>query len=202
MGADIHAYIDYDETSGTEVHTSNLAQVHIDRDYWLFTLMAGVRGTTVQGQMPVSQPKGLPSNLSWRVRRDAYLMVLDDEPSLGVVGCCSREEAEKWGNYVDQSKRYVHHPDWHSHTWLTFEEVGEVIRRYSTLKEKRQVWLQEHEAVPEGYTLLEEEWCGMRVAQNEGVQAQIPMELHAIYAMMSAVESAGHKCRLVAWFDN
>lgn len=203
MGCDIHAYIDYDEEYNEKVHSLNLAQIKIGRNYWLFTIIGGVRGTSLQGQMPVAAKKGLPENISYRVSNDAYMVVIDDEQPHRERGCCSRNDAERWGSrYVDDAKRYVHHPDWHSHTWLSLEEVNEVIRRFCNLKERKLVWLKDYEPVPAGYTISEEEYAGMKAAYRDDQYVEPPVEMLAIRAMMKVIQDSGKNVRLILWWDN
>jgi hypothetical protein len=205
MGTDIHAYIDYDEKINNDVVAYPLARIYIDRDYWLFTIMAGIRSASIQEQTPISPPKGLPERMSWRVQNDAYLMVVEDGIDGHHInnGCCTREYAESYGKYTDETKRYVHHPDWHSHTWFTLNEVNQIIRKYSMLKSRKQIWLQDQEPVPSGYKLDEQEWSGLRLAHKEETEpAKIPMEILAIRGLMTETQNSGHNCKLICWFDN
>jgi hypothetical protein len=207
MGCDIHAYIEYEEESDDKQkgknHVSNFAQVKVNRNYWLFTLMAGVRGNEIQGHKPVSEPKGLPKEVSYTVSKDAFLCVMDIECASRADHCCSREDAERWGsNYIDEAKRYVHHPDLHSNSCLSLQDMNEVIQRYSSLKERHQIWLKPHETVPDGYQLSEEDWAGMKIADSESVPVEVPCEILAIRAAMEVLEKAGKTTRLVFFFDN
>lgn len=199
MGCNIHAYIDYEQPDGTVNH---FGRVHIARDYRLFVLFAGVRGSAVQGMMPVTQKRGLPANISVQVAHDAYLTVIDEEV-VREHRCCSRKDAEEWGaKYVDEAKRHIHNPDWHSHTWLTLEEVEEVITRYSTLKENHRIYLKDHEEVPKGYELEEDRWAGMRVAFCASCPVATPVELLAVRAAMCELAQKKCKPKLIVWFDN
>jgi hypothetical protein len=214
VGCDIHGFIDYDKIIAQNLthntHTSNFAKLRISRNYWLFTLLSCVRGEAIQGQegMPA---KGLPKSLSYTVRDEAYVTVCDDELPLYDDGFCTRKDAERWGgNYVDEEKRFIHHPDWHSHSWLSLDEVKEVIRRYSLLKERNTLWLKEGDPLPEGYKLQSEEIdeeiqvasrAGLQVAYRDG-PSQVPMELLAIRSIMETITERGMTPRFVFWYDN
>lgn len=201
MGCDIHGYVDYDLPYPSGIYTRHLASVSISRDYWLFTLLAGVRGESIQGQEPISEAKGLPERMSWRVEHEAYMIVLDQEET-EEYHCCTRKDAEKWGShYTDASKKYIHHPDWHSHSWLSLEEVEEVVRRYSLLKNQEKDLLEVGKPLPEGHVVLKEFTGGDYLIAKES-PIQVPVELLAIRDMMKTVEAAGYKSRFIFWFDN
>lgn len=63
MGCDIHLHIEV-RLNGKWEH---YAAPNIDRDYSLFSRMAGVRGK----EIPISKPKGLPSDLTTLTKYDA-----------------------------------------------------------------------------------------------------------------------------------
>ena len=64
MGCDIHAY--------AEVNLNNkwtyYGKVHIDRNYFVFGKMAGVRGESIE---PISLPKGFPGDVSELTKMEA-----------------------------------------------------------------------------------------------------------------------------------
>jgi hypothetical protein len=48
-------------------------------------------------------------------------------------GTCARSSAERWVNagsskYVNKDKTYITHPDWHSHSWLSADELESAFR--------------------------------------------------------------------------
>ena len=126
MGCDIHGYIEsqpYKETSPDYWWKS--ADLHIRRNYAMFTLLAGVRGS----DEPVYPVRGWDENSS--TKYEYCLWVSDDNPD--GEGNCSREQAEKWvrqgsSKWVD--KNYVTQPDWHTPSWLTADELERVIEVY------------------------------------------------------------------------
>lgn len=177
MGTDIHAYLDYDFPSdcSDSVGTSGFGRFRISRDYTLFSLIAGVRG----GFEPVVEPRGLPEKVSYQVENDNRLYVLDEgAEEVYEEGVVSRQTAEEWvddgsSKYMPGSdKRFVTHPDWHTHTWLTTAELKEVLRRYDT-------------------DLTPWRW-GDTVMTLKAL----------IGAMEGIESCAGYKARLVVWFDN
>lgn len=58
MGCDIHASIEVQKYSWDSVITD----LNINRDYELFSILAGVRGS----ESPISEPRGVPSNASFQ----------------------------------------------------------------------------------------------------------------------------------------
>jgi hypothetical protein len=202
MGCDIHAFVEYIDPNWAD-QPRFLAKVHIRRDYSLFGIMAGVRRS--QGLEPVSLPKGLPKEISYQLQSEAYLFVVDKE-EINEQGCCTRKDAERWGNnYVDEKKKFVQHPDWHSHSWLSLEEVREVIRRYSRMTvESDFITLKDADLVPDGYKIKKDynRETGHRIAVKSE-KAVIPVEFLAIRDMMKAVERNSKMItRLVFYFDN
>jgi len=202
MGCDIHAYLDYDlPMQDGNPHAWHLAHFSIHRASWLFGILAGVRCDEVQGQKPVSPPKGLPERISYQVKCKAHLVVLDQDETQE-DGTCTRKDAERWGgHYVDEDKKWVDHPDWHSHSWLSLEEVEEAIRRYQSLREVQEDVIQEGEPVPEDCTVVAEHE-GRRLVKRVGVPMKAPHDLVALCAAMRATKESGWEPRFVFWFDN
>lgn len=69
MGTDIHAHIETRDRDGTWWHTAS-GDLGIDRWYDLFAAMADVRNSYERGIVPVSQPRGLPDDVSGVVAMD------------------------------------------------------------------------------------------------------------------------------------
>lgn len=197
MGCNVHAYIEYEQPDGSPQH---LGKVQIKRDYYLFFLIAGVRGE-VSGELPVVPKKGLPEKMHWRLCEEAYLCVVDGDEV--PPNCCSRDNAEKWGAaYVDDAKRYIRNPHYGSHTWLTLDEVEEVIRRFEARRVPNYIQLKDHEDVPDGYKLDVDKWMGYRLAYNSQASAAVPVEFLAIRGAMRELDAVGAKPKLILWFDN
>lgn len=112
MGCDMHCAIESSHTlygserlpdEGTaDTYWSNVVQWgHVDRDYEMFGLLAGVRTGP-----PVYAPRGIAPNMSWETKRRCYETTPDGEVT------------DKWIE------------DWHSPGWLTTDEFREVLMRY------------------------------------------------------------------------
>lgn len=199
MGCDIHGFIDYD-INYEEIYTRNFAKLSITRDYCLFTLLAGVRGDEIQGQKPISLPKGLPDKISCITQLEAYYLVLDLEETTE-HRCCTRSQAEKWGSkYADETKRWTHDPDTHSHSWLNVNEVEEVVRRYSMLKYEEKRILDKGNPIPEDCELVAENHGALLLVKK--TPATVPIELLVILDVMKSLEKENYASRFVFWFDN
>lgn len=125
MGCDIHCYIEYQPSD--QRWDSFGGRINPGRNYHLFGLLAGVRGNSD----PVVPLRGMPTDAAYYARGDNQLYVKDkgDDAS---EGCCSKADAERWvasgsSRYTDQTKNWVTHPDWHSHTYLFTEEWERAI---------------------------------------------------------------------------
>lgn len=173
MGCDIHAYIDYTAPFNPEDRCCGLGRIRICRDYVLFGIVAGIRSDT----RPVVEPKGMPTVYSYEVQQDYLLWINDhgkeDEPD----GTCSSADAKKWvergqSEYALDGK-FITAPDWHTHTWLTLEELKEVRTRYK------------------------------KAADRDYSPEVTLVEIDAIIGAMSGLaKHKGYIPRLVIWFDN
>jgi len=136
MGCDIHCVIEY-TYHYTDRWWSSFSGSGFNpgRNYLMFALLAGVRAYHAQGLFP---RRGLPETVSWQTT-DAVSFVIDDEGAArGHDRRCSREDAEKWvqkgySRYLDQVRTMITNPDWHTFSWLTADELLEVLKRYQEL---------------------------------------------------------------------
>lgn len=231
MGCDIHAYVDYEEDlvrrDGNR-WVSNLGEFHVGRDYLLFGILAGVR----YHEAKLFDPKGLPDQLSYVTNGEATLFVVDHETEES--GCCTRENADRWnasheeqkkrwgdkagiGGYVDAEKTRVYHPDWHSHSWLTTEELKQAIEKYASFKEPQQKTAERVNGewvIPEGYMpdpafadffekkADSENYQFMPLISKEPIALKAPPAILAIYQAMKSLQESGYNPRFVFWFDN
>jgi hypothetical protein len=185
MGADIHMYVEYrskkraqeDQKQGRKPHWISYGdRTNPGRNYTLFGILAGVRGQYEDS----FEPKGMVDReeMGWASRGDAYMFIVDRPgEEIHEEGCCSREDAERWTQYGCQiiEDKWIEHPDWHSHSWMSIEELEEAFRRYK-----------EHATA---------EW-------REPVH-DVPLEYRALLASMKALEDGGeNEVRVVFWFDN
>ena len=140
MGCDIHCSLEHipaHHSDGSGWRFMPLAsELEVFRDYDVFALMAGVRG---EGDIsPVSEPKGLPEDVSDEFLMHAGDRIDDATAAQEVDGYCTREEAERWvrgGESVYLGDDAVTNPDWHSMFWLDIVELKEVQRHYRLLQE-------------------------------------------------------------------
>jgi hypothetical protein len=172
MGCDIHAYIEYKEKEGEEWRSFGHEYFYLCRDYDMFAVMAGVRN--YKEYEPVSEPKGLPEDIAWQAKQGNTLYIVykdecDDE------GYVTEETANDWisrGYSKMVGDRRVTHPDWHTHSWLTLNELRECFKRVEKI-----VIGQEH---PRCFDVSHD----------------------CLMACMEAIEKRGYTSRLVFWFDN
>jgi hypothetical protein len=133
MGCDIHLSVEYRRKTKKHDHDSywnsfgGIAQ-NYGRNYNLFSKMnREVRNPDgVQG----FEERGLPSDIDHFVKSKNECYVMDCETD--AEDCCSRSDAERWvkngsSKWVNDEKTWVTQPDWHSHSWLTFEEFKECV---------------------------------------------------------------------------
>jgi len=133
MGCDIHLYIEYRPKDCTD-HPNPLmhrwlslcGRLNPGRVYTLFAAIAGVRADF--GDQIKYRPRGLPTDIGPSAGDDSVVYIT--EGGDGIHGC-SRADAERWvqqGSSVwVKDGKWVTHPDWHSHSWLTFAEFRDAI---------------------------------------------------------------------------
>lgn len=126
MGCDIHVYPEYELRHDDDVsHWAPLAnRMSPGRYYRLFGKIAGVR---CDGQM--IEQRGLPADVGYSAKSDNELYIIDGDTDS--EGCCTRAQAEQWvqyrSRYTDDRKVSVTHPDWHSHSWCSPQELRAVL---------------------------------------------------------------------------
>lgn len=132
MGCDIHAYIEfqeYEDKDGNPMYWNWSGRVWFSRNYWLFELMAGVRGDN-----KLYEPRGIPEHLSWMVQ-DEYTLRPVPSSSSANEGECTIENAHSWianglSEWVNEDHRRITHPDWHTPSWLNVAEMEHVYGEY------------------------------------------------------------------------
>lgn len=128
MGSDIHAYVEQKEHD----NWWHLASVSAGRNYEMFGLLAGVRGSK-----PLYPPKGIPDDIGWVVQEEYTLWVTDNICDCGERRC-TPADAERWvrsgsSKWYDDKCHWVTHPDWHTPSWLTMAELENVIEKFDQL---------------------------------------------------------------------
>jgi hypothetical protein len=142
MGCDIHTYIEYAELNpqGGESYWKNFTRDGGSRDYEMFGVLAGVRVEEAK----LFDPKGMPAGpLGYQTSHDYWVQVAPEAHPEWADGdgWASLERATQWvdnGSSIgetDKSGRLhrVTGPDWHSHSWLTADELSQVLDHYLKL---------------------------------------------------------------------
>lgn len=124
MGCDIHAWVDYDSGRGS---AWTVAALHLDRDYNLFAILAGVRNALPLGVDP-GVPKGLPERLG--SGPEYYLLDEGFSNKPHMIG--KPFQREGWaGVYSWPPDEIVDH---HSFSWLTADELAAKLDAYADIK--------------------------------------------------------------------
>jgi len=135
MGCDIHMYVEYKRRAQRHVDVeecwdSHGGRINPGRHYPLFAELAGVRmGERDTG----ATPRGLPDDLGFYSRGDSKLFIVGDSDGDPVEGAVFKSTAARWvaegsSEYIDEGSS-VTHPDWHSHSWCTAQELEDAIKR-------------------------------------------------------------------------
>jgi len=137
MGCDIHAYVEINEFDRWWGVTGNIS---LGRNYQMFGLLSnGVRGYS--GGL---EPKGLPIDVGYQAQADSRIRINKDITEDGYYEggyCVTLKTAQDWEkrlgckiHYLTDGEPYtVDDPDWHSHTWLTLEELEKAINEYKEI---------------------------------------------------------------------
>ena len=91
MGCDIHAFIEYSYEDGRWSAISD--QIDLDRNYGLFSALAGVRLYT--NTIDYLEPRGIPRDISWATERKYTILVVAGEDT-HEEDCCTEEQAERY----------------------------------------------------------------------------------------------------------
>jgi len=138
MGCDAHCYVEYrtKEETNREYWSSFGGRINPGRNYWMFGLMA--KGTRSEFE-EAFEPKGLPELLGYQSTYDAYMYIVDDDDEMDEPSHqCKRSDAERWakyGNKISEDNRFIEHPDWHTHSWLSVNEFEEVLNSFNKMKD-------------------------------------------------------------------
>lgn len=148
MGCDIHMMIEYRMYERGRPNAFG-GELRIPRNYRLFGHIAGVRGDSD----PVVPPRGWRTlnqrDMSYSLLEQMYYVGTPPEDEDAGAHSCTPEVAARWvqsGYSVpltderqDGSYTYVTSPDAHTPGWLTADELGEVISRYSADEDEERV---------------------------------------------------------------
>jgi len=152
MGCDIHMYVEKknlesggwefapagEESPGTRSYGDTLyCDWYSGRNYELFAILAGVRNSS--GLTPISEPRGLPDNVSDGFLREYGFEVLDDleyealeeKDIYEVEKYISSSSSEQWLRCkwsqlltLSDGTRLTSNPDAHSLSYLTVEDMS------------------------------------------------------------------------------
>lgn len=140
MGCDIHAYVEYRNDYNDKENWNNFGgRINPGRHYGVFAKLVGVCNYDGYDIKPLSEPKGLPTVLSWVVKYDNQIYITKEAESC--ANECTTEQAERWikSGYSERvDENHVTHPDWHSHSWCTADELEEVFNDPKTQFNKEQ----------------------------------------------------------------
>ncbi len=182
MGCDIHTYVEFsDGTLAGKPFWKNFTRNGGSRNYVLFGVLAGVRCPDAQ----LFEPKGMPDDgMGFRTADDYWNHVAPEDHPEWADGddWVTLAQAERWieSGYsvaerdADGRLRKVSGPDWHSHSWLTADELDQALQHYAAEVSK-------HWPADDG---------------------SIPAEWQAMLSAMRTFEANGSQTRIVFWFDN
>lgn len=193
MGCDIHAFVEYrirPEGEPDRRHSWSAfgGEINPGRNYWLFEIMAGVRGRNA-----LFEPRGIPNDMAYSAWGEYWLYLTEDDRD--EEGCASREQAARWvasGSSVyypelEGLPKRVSDPDAHSMSWLTLPEMRRVMTEYRIRCEKGNA-------------------AAIAPTNGQAIATLIPLrqdpKWHALIAVMTSLEESGYESRLVFWFDN
>lgn len=202
MGCDIHGFIEYDQVGPDTKFTFNFAKVRLERNYWMFTLLASVRGDHIQGIMG-REPKGAPADMSSTLRDEYYLCLTDDDNPLidEGIGYIGRTEAKK-RKYKIISEWHCENVDHHSISYMNLDEFEGVIADYMKCQETKHVVLLPGDTTlnPKTDTVVRNS-DGRRLVERTA-PVTMPADFAAVRAAMAALRLNGIEARFVYFFDN
>lgn len=162
MGADIHMYVEHSPKTYAELEEGGerywfaFGRINPGCDPRLFALLANVRG-----QGALFPPRGAPRDAAYEASSDNRLYITTSAGDKYV----KPEDAARWvadgsSTYIlkhDGTPGWVTHPDWHSHSWLTPDELAEVFAAYKDAHQGQSVGIE--------YTAL---LAAMRALEDSG----------------------------------
>lgn len=171
MGCDIHLYVEGRKrgTTSWQPYGGRFSE----RIYGMFAKLADVRNYS--GITPISQPRGVPSDVSWSVKNDYCYFVVDEpteDESCILKGDALEYIQKGWSSYFppgDSDGRFITRPDWHSASYVPTDEF---------------------------------EVCVHNIFLKDGVWHGDYTTYRAVLAMMRELELCDVECRAVFWFDN
>lgn len=211
MGCDIHAFLEYYDTSrnineyeGSRCHAERLC---MGRNYTFFNLIAGVRG--FGGSMfPV---RGFPTKprASYEVEHNYFLTVLDVGSSPGSTYPNTRhilrhdadEMVSSGKSSYNENKKYLVDPNWHTPSYLHKNELIEIRRRYLIDMIDYESSHYKGQKRKDALDVLKNS-SGVELMKHVFPSLEY-VSLNTIIASMIAIENSGdYQSRFVFWFDS
>lgn len=142
MGADIHGLIEekFVYLNGN-THYSSFCELHLGRDYDLFSVLAGVRGW----MDPVYEQRGFPKDACYCTLHSAGLYISDSADHINDdIDYNARIIGKNKAKILLEEKPYLHiddhHmlcPGYHSHSYLYLEELKLCQKQYKKWNGRR-----------------------------------------------------------------
>lgn len=127
MGCDIHLFMEYKRKDG-KIWFNFGEEFSLNGNYFVFAFLAGVRNEHFDLECNF-KPKGLPKDVSWEtLRHFVYKIGREDNPYV-IPRICTKETANefiRYGSYIIDND-YISHPDYHSETWLSYDEYTKLF---------------------------------------------------------------------------
>ncbi len=161
------------------------------------------------------EPRGVPKDADYfKAISDYTMWVREEESANAEEHECSRKKADEWikngsskvwDTDEDGKVSRITHPDWHSASWLSTDEIEELIKRYeSALKALIPTARKEMERAAKFYEKAPEKirdkfcsWEYCNPMNNHDLKL-----LRGMLSMMRAIETPERPCRIIFWFDN
>lgn len=124
MGCDIHLYVEY-KSKNTDYWRSFGKRINPGRIYGMFAKLADVRNG--YGYETIAAERGLPDNISYEARNDSQLFISETDGDDYVHPNTAKRWVESGSSVYTNEGRSVTHPDWHSHSWATTQELEEAF---------------------------------------------------------------------------
>lgn len=187
MATDIHAYLEHQPFPGTTqpVWESLASDVHINRDYSLFAILANVRNN--RSLAPVAFARGLPEQVSWRTEM------------------AWKEEGGHDASHLSYEE-LMHAQEIYSRLAGVRDEV-KWAPKFSILGDEWRVYGEEREVPhwvfvpPPSINLANRGDLVIAVRSSEGPFGPHP-DLTAILAFLGVYEARGNPTRMIFWFDS
>lgn len=190
MGCDIHMYMEYRDPNNSAYNRWNSfgSRYNVGRNYDMFALLAGVRGSS----QAIVAPRGYPADADYETDQEYYYYIDEEEGFCSGRRTITQETALRWNigiEYDDKGNPYrTRNPDAHTPSWLTRSEFMSAI----VMSE-----LNHRHYIIAGADMSEH----LRNMYVNSLGSYI-FKYKALASSMTSLEQSGYKTRIVFWFDN